>query len=63
MIFDSTANLVAAFDDEHEAHAALEAIARRDPQAADEYALLVYGDDGRLAGDAIPAAQSGTTTA
>ncbi len=58
MIFDSSANLVDSFDAKDEAIAALEAIAHQDPDAADEYALLTYGDDGRIVGEALSAADA-----
>lgn len=57
MIFDSTANLVDSFDDREEAIAALEAIANQEPEAADEYAMITFGDDGLAVGKAITAAR------
>jgi hypothetical protein len=56
MIFDSTANLVDSFDDRDEAIAALEAIANQDPESADEFAMIAFGDDGLAVGEAITAA-------
>lgn len=56
VILDSTANLVDSFDREDEARAALEKIAREDPDSADEYALLTYDDHGHPVGAAIVAA-------
>ena len=53
VILDSTANLVDSFDNEDEARAALGKIVHQDPDAADEYALLTYDDDGHLIGDAV----------
>jgi hypothetical protein len=53
VILDSTANLVASFDQEDEARAELEAIVRQDPQSADQYALFVYDDDGNVVADAV----------
>ena len=55
-IFTSDGNLVESFDEESEARVALEAIANEDPDTADEYALLAYGDDGMPEGDALSAA-------
>jgi hypothetical protein len=52
-IFDITANLVDSFDNEAEARGALEAIVRQDPDSADQYALIPYGDDGLPCGDAL----------
>ena len=59
VILDSTANLVDAFDQEHEARAALDAIVHQDPDAADDYALLAYDDTGRPVGEALTSAQLG----
>jgi hypothetical protein len=59
VIMDSTANLVDSFDQQDEARAALERIVRQDPEAADEYAIITYGDDGRPVGNAIGAAGLG----
>jgi hypothetical protein len=59
VIMDSTANLVDSFDQQDEARAALERIVRQDPEAADEYAIVVYDDDGRPVGSAIGAAGLG----
>lgn len=56
VILDSTANLVDSFDHEDAARAALTAIVQQDPDAADEYALFTYRDDGYPIGPAIPAA-------
>lgn len=58
-ILDSTANLVDAFDNEGEARHALEAIVHQDPEAADDYALLTYDDDGQPVGEALLASQLG----
>jgi hypothetical protein len=57
VILDSTANLVDSFDNEPEARAALEKIARQDPSTAEEYALLAYDDHGRPLGKAVLAAE------
>ena len=60
VILDSTANLVDSFDNENEARAALEKIVHQDPEAADEYALLTYDDDGgHPIGDAVLGADLG----
>lgn len=53
VIFDSTANLVDAFDREDEARAALEKIVHDDPDSADEYAMLTYDDAGHPVGEAL----------
>jgi len=52
VILDSTANLVDSFDDEAEARHVLEGIVHQDPDAADEYALIPYGEDGMPCGPA-----------
>ncbi len=54
-IFDITANLVDSYDNEAEAHAALERIAQQDPDAADGYALFAFDDDGQPVGDVLTA--------
>ncbi len=57
MIFDSSANLIESFDDLTEARAALAAIADAEPESADEYALVEFGDNGRAVGAATSAAE------
>jgi hypothetical protein len=52
-IFDSVANLVDSFDDRQEAHAALSRIVEREPDAADEYALIECDDSGHPVGQAL----------
>jgi hypothetical protein len=59
VILDSTANLVESFDNEAEARTALEAIVRSDPDAADQYALLQYDDEGQPVGDALLGSELG----
>jgi hypothetical protein len=59
VILDSTANLVDSFDQEDEARAALEAIVRQDPDAADDYAMLTYDDLGHPVGEALTGSQLG----
>jgi hypothetical protein len=59
VILDSTANLVDSFDREDVARAALEAIAHQDPEAADDYALLTYRDDGYPTGAVLSGANVG----
>jgi hypothetical protein len=58
VILTSDGNLVESFDDEAEARAALEGLARSAPEAADEYAMLTYGDDGLPVGEALPASDA-----
>jgi hypothetical protein len=59
VILDSTANLVDSFDREDEARAALESIVRQDPDTADDYALLEYGEDGQPVGPAVVGSELG----
>jgi hypothetical protein len=59
VILDSTANLVDSFDREDEARAALETIVHQDPEAADEYAMLTYDDEGHPVGEATTGAELG----
>jgi hypothetical protein len=47
-IFDTTGNLVDAFDDRDAAGAALPDIVRAEPEAADEVFLVAQGDEGHL---------------
>ena len=55
VILTSDANLVEAFDQEDEALAALEEIARQDPEHADDYAIIRgTGDDGQPVGESTP---------
>ena len=53
-IFDSTGNLVDAFDDRDAAVAALLKIVHDEPEAADDVALLTFDADGQPVGDALP---------
>jgi hypothetical protein len=52
-IFDSSANLVASYDDQETARQALIAIVQREPEAAEDVALLAFDDRGRAVGDAL----------
>jgi hypothetical protein len=58
-IFDSTANLVDSFDDRDEARAALEEIARQDPDAAGDYAVFEFDAAGQPVGDALTGSDLG----
>jgi hypothetical protein len=53
VILDHTANLVESFDSEAEGRAELEAIVRQDPDAADDYAMITYDDEGLPVGEAL----------
>ena len=59
VILDSTANLVESFDREDEAREALRRIVRHEPDAADEYAMVTYDDDGHVSGAALTGAELG----
>jgi hypothetical protein len=59
VILDSTGNLVDSFDRENEARSALDDIVRQDPDSADEYALLVYDEDGHPTGAALSGSHLG----
>ena len=58
-IFDSTANLVNSFDDRDEARAALEEIARQDPDAVNDYAVFEFDSSGQPVGDALTGSDLG----
>lgn len=52
-IIDSTGNMLDWFDDEASAHATLDAMVERAPQAAEDLALVTFDDDGNPAGGAV----------
>lgn len=52
-IFDSTGNLVESFEDEQSAREALDRIIDAEPEAAEQVALFVYGDDGMPVGEPV----------
>jgi hypothetical protein len=52
-IFDGSGNLMDAFDDRDVAVAALGAIVKADPEAADAVFLVAQDDAGRFVGDAV----------
>lgn len=53
VLMDSTGNLIESYDSEDDARAALEQIVAREPEAADDVALIVYDDSGMPTGPAI----------
>ena len=58
-LFSSTGNLIDSFDDEAEARTALKRIVAAEPEAADDVALFISDDEGRVVDGpihAIPAA-------
>jgi hypothetical protein len=52
-IFDGSGNLMDAFDDRDAAVAALGAIVKADPEAADAVFLVTQDDAGHFVGDAV----------
>ena len=52
-IFDRNGNLMDAFDDRDSAVAALGAIVKADPEAADDVFLVAQDDAGQLVGEAV----------
>jgi hypothetical protein len=52
-IFDTTGNLVDAFERRDDALAALKAIVTADPNAADDVFLVAQDDEGQIVGETI----------
>lgn len=52
-IFATTGNLIDAFDDHEAAIAALTAIVRAEPEAADDVFLVVQDDEGNFVGETV----------
>jgi len=52
-VFDSTGNLVDAFDDHDAAVAALTQIAAAEPEAADDVFLITQDEHGEMVGETI----------
>ncbi len=53
VLLSSTGNLIDSYEDEAEARAALQRIIDAEPDAAEDVALMIYGDDGMPADDPI----------
>ena len=53
VLLSSTGNLIESYDEEAEARAALQRIVSSEPEAADDIALMTYGDDGMPVGDPV----------
>jgi hypothetical protein len=53
VLLSSTGNLIDSYKDESEAHAALQRIVDAEPDAAEDVALMTYGDDGMPIGDPV----------
>jgi hypothetical protein len=47
-LFSSSGNLIDAFDNESDARAALQRIVETEPDAADDVALFISDDDGKV---------------
>jgi hypothetical protein len=52
-IFDSTGNLVDAFEERDAAIAALRAIVQAEPDAADEVFIVAQDDEGNMVGETM----------
>lgn len=59
VLMDSGGNLIEAYDDHDEAHAALRRIVADEPEAAEHVALIVYDDQGNPISDALTISDSG----
>jgi|SwirhisoilCB1_FD_contig_31_7311516_length_307_multi_1_in_0_out_0_1 hypothetical protein len=59
VILDGTGNLVDSFDTRDEARRALAGIVQQDPEAAGDYALLTYDEDGHPTGEALTGSDVG----
>ncbi|HEV2945257.1 MAG TPA: hypothetical protein VGX26_09110 [Solirubrobacteraceae bacterium] len=55
VLLSSTGNLIDSHEDETEARAALQRIIDAEPDAAEDVALMTYGDDGMPVGDPVVA--------
>ena len=53
VLLSSTGNLIDSYEDESEAHATLQRIVDAEPDAAEDVALMTYGDDGMPVGDPV----------
>lgn len=60
VLMDSGGNLIEAYDDHDEAHAALRRLVADEPDAADHVALLIYDDAGNPVSDAVTVTDNGT---
>ncbi len=53
VLLDSTGNLIASYQDEGEAQAALTQLIADDPAAGEDVALMTYDDEGEIAADPV----------
>lgn len=51
VLLSSTGNMIDSYNEERIARAALQRIVDAEPEAAEDVALMTYGDDGRPTGD------------
>jgi hypothetical protein len=51
VLLSSTGNMIDSYDEERTARAALQRIVDAEPEAVEDVALMIYGDDGRPTGD------------
>lgn len=51
VLLSSTGNMIESYDEESEARIALQRIVASEPEAADDVALVTYGDDGMPVGN------------
>lgn len=58
VLLSSTGNMVDSYEDESIARAALQRIVDVEPKAAEDVALMTYGDDGQPVGDPVFAKMS-----
>jgi hypothetical protein len=53
VLLSSTGNLIDSYEEEAEARVALQRIVDAEPNAAEDVALMTYGDDGMPVGDPV----------
>jgi len=53
VLLSSTGNMIDSYDAEPTARAALQRIIDAEPEAAENVALVIYGDDGQPIGDPV----------
>jgi hypothetical protein len=51
VLLSSTGNMIDSYEQESAARAALQRIVETEPEAAEDVALMTYGDDGLPSGD------------
>ncbi len=53
VLLSSTGNMIDSYSEEPAARAALRRIVEAEPEAADDVALMTYGEDGQPLGDPV----------